>query len=101
MYKILYGWGILIAGLLLLYFVDYKWRMLDGDIHTGGFPENILFFIEFILGLIFIYFVYQGSNDFSNWISIIFSLLINLVIAFVFYAVITILYVVGSGIDSI
>jgi hypothetical protein len=95
------GWFLFFGGLAIQIGVDYFLRMQDGNIKEGGFSEPLWFSIQFILGLISIFFLYKGTQSRPQLWQRIATVAWQVILAFVIYFVILLFYVLGTGIDSV
>lgn len=95
------GWVLFFGGPGIEFASDYLWRMRDGDITTGGFPEVVGFLIQVVLALVSILFLYKGVQSRPKLWYRIAIVSCQVLIALAIYAVLGLWYVTGTGIDSL
>ena len=96
-----YAWLSLLSSYLVIIAIDYSLRSADGNIKVGG----INFFVFWLLWAPFIvlslYWVFSASKKLrTNFFRIMF-VLANVIIATIIILLISLIYTVGLGIDSL
>lgn len=99
--SITYAWSIFLGILLIELGIDYFVRINSEDFRYSGLPEPIWFFIHIIAGGIAGYFIIYGLKYLENTLHKIIHILANFIIGFLVYIIITGLYILGLGIDSL
>lgn len=99
--KLVYAWSSLLGSYLVLIAIDYTLRDTAGDIKTGG----INFFVFWSLWIPFLicslYFLFNASKNLRAKFTKILFILVNLLMAVFIILVISLLYTVELGIDSL
>ncbi|MCF6257805.1 MAG: hypothetical protein L3K25_16170 [Gammaproteobacteria bacterium] len=99
--SIIYAWGFFLGILFLELGVDYLLRISSDDFRYSGIPETIWFLVHIIAAIIAGYFITSGVKYLKNTYLKIIHLVVNFIIGSFLYIVITGLYILGLGIDSL
>ncbi|MFC1742506.1 hypothetical protein ACFL35_00825 [Candidatus Riflebacteria bacterium] len=97
--QIILAWLLFFTGFAIELAIDYYWRLGDGNIHTGGFPEPFWFGIPFLLAAISAWIAFKGSTGLSPAWKRYPVLAVQLILGFFLYAFICAVYITGAGID--
>lgn len=99
--SVIYAWSIFLGILAVELAIDYSIRVLSNDFRYSGIPEPIWFFIHIVAAGISGFFIFQGLKylDKIHYKGI--HLLVNLVLGTLAYFLITGIYILGLGIDSL
>lgn len=102
-YKItvVYAWSIFVGILAVELGIDYFVRLISEDFYDSGIYEPIWFLIHIIAAGIAGYFLFCGFRCLEKTYQKIIHVVLNLVLGFFVYIVITGLYILGLGIDSL
>jgi hypothetical protein len=101
MCRTIFAWVLFLGGFGIEIGIDRHLRMRDGDVHTGGIPEPLWFFIPIVLAFISAVMAWQGTRSLQGLWKRTVILTFQLLIGFLLYAFIGLWYVVGTGIDSL
>ncbi len=99
--SIAYAWGIFLGILFIELGVDYLIRVTSEDFRYSGIPEPTWFLIHIIAAGISGYFIIYGLKYLKKIQHKIIHILANFIIGSLCYIVITGLYILGLGIDSL
>jgi hypothetical protein len=98
---LIYAWSSLLCSYLALIALDYCLRDTAGNIKTGGI-DFFLFWALWIPFLIFsLYWLFNASKNMKTKFIRMLFILSNLLVATLIVLVISLLYTVGFGIDSL
>lgn len=96
-----YAWGAFLGIIFLELGVDYLLRISSDDFRYSGIPETLWFLIQAIAAIIAGYFIVYGVKFIKNTPLKMIHLTANFIIGFIVYIIITGLYILGLGIDSL
>ena len=99
--SIAYAWSLFLGILFIELGIDYIIRIMSDDFRYSGIPEPILFFIHIMAAGISGYFIIRGLKFLERIHHKIIHLFANFVMGAFVYIVITGLYILGLGIDSL
>ena len=99
--SIAFAWSIFLSILFIELGVDYLVRIMSRDFRYSGIPEPLWFFIHIIAAVVSGYFVIYGLKYLEKIQHKIIHVFVNFMIGALFYIVITGLYILGLGIDSL
>jgi len=99
--SIAYAWGIFLGILFIELGIDYLIRIMSEDFRYSGIPEPTWFFIHIMAAGISGCFIIYGLKYLKRIQHKIIHLSANFIIGALFYIVITGLYILGLGIDSL
>ena len=100
MKKSIIAWLVFFGGFGFMLLVDYFLRIQDGNIKSGGIPELLFFTTIIALSLLAIWQLYMASIAIKSLWKQLLVLGVQVGIAFILYAFLSLFYVVGVGIDS-
>ena len=95
-----YGWVIWIGGLVALFAIDYSIRMSQNNLHFGGIPEPILFFLEGLLALAALYLLFLGAKNLKLWLRLL-AVVTQGAVGFCIWVFMSLMYVCSAGIDCL
>ncbi len=99
--KILLAWISLLGSYIILIVIDYYLRSATGDIKLGGI-SFLAFWGLWVPFIIYsLYCLYKASNLVRTKLNKILLVLVNLLIATIIILLISFLYTIESGIDSL
>ncbi len=99
--SIICAWGFFIGIIFLELGVDYLIRISSDDFRYSGIPEMLWFLIHIIAAIIAGYFIIYGMKYLENIKLKSIHLVANFIIGSLLYIIITGLYILGLGIDSL
>ena len=98
---LMYAWLSLSGSFLILAAVDYVLRITTGDIKTGGI-NFIVFWSLWLPCITFsLYWIFYASKQLQSLLSSILFMFANIVAAVFVVLILSLLYTVGLGIDSL
>jgi len=99
--SIVFAWSLFLGILFIELGVDYLIRIMSGDFRYSGIPEHLWFLIHIIAAGVSGYFIIYGLKYLDKFQHKMIHILVNFVIGAIFYVIITGLYILGLGIDSL
>ena len=98
---LIYAWIIYITNILITFSVDYYIRVSGDDFYHSGLNETVWITIIILAVLGSIYFIVNATKHINKNLYKIIYLLTNVFLGFIFYAIVSYLYIVNFGIDSV
>src|SRR5262245_16189762 len=95
----LIGWAIFWSGFGVEILTDFLLRIRAGDMHKGGIPEPLWYYIQIFLLVCALYFLYEGTKKYKSIFLRIFLVLIQVGLGFALIIFASIYYVCSAGID--
>ena len=95
------AWSIFLGVLFVEISIDYIIRTMSDDFRYSGIPEATWFLIHIIAAGIGGYFIFSGLKYLDKTHHKIIHILVSLLFGIIIYIVITGLYILGLGIDSL
>jgi len=82
-------------------FIDYQLRIQDGNVRSGGIPDELLSGMLIIQASVAAVLLWQGTGQLNALWKRLSLFLFQLGVGFVAHVAIALWYVVGHGIDSL
>ncbi len=99
--SVTYAWSLFLGILAAELVIDYIIRSLSNDFRYSGIPEPIWFFIHIMAAGISGFFIFRGLRYLDKVRYKTIHLLVNLILGALIYILITGIYILGLGIDSL
>ena len=99
--SVIYAWSLFLGILAAELVIDYTMRLLSNNFRYSGIPEPIWFFIHIMAAGVSGVFIIRGLRYLDKVGYKVIHLLVNLVLGALIYILITGIYILGLGIDSL
>jgi hypothetical protein len=95
------SWIIILTSFFVVSIIDYLLRISDGAISTGGLSTGLFWFCVLLPTSYAFWLLLKERNKTPKPYVQLFFILLYAVMAFIIFAVLSYLYVIVSGIDSV